>query len=188
MVDVKGAFLDGKFEDGSVIYMKVPRGFENFYPEDVVLKLKKCIYGLKQALMAFWQQLLLCTKSMKMVHSTADPCLYHQWDEGGLVLIVSWIDDNLIIGSKKAVEKAKKELMERFDCKDCGDLEEYVGCKIEWTENSLKFSQDVQIQSYSTKFELPPKIYKTPAQAGSVLVAGEKVEALSPVMQKKYCS
>jgi hypothetical protein len=41
-----------------------------------------------------------------------------------LVLILSWIDDNLIIGSKKAVEKAKKELMERFDCKDCGDFEE----------------------------------------------------------------
>jgi hypothetical protein len=32
-----------------------------------------------------------------------------------MVLIVSWVDDNLIIGSKKAVEKAKKMLMERSD-------------------------------------------------------------------------
>jgi hypothetical protein len=30
--------------------------------------------------------------------------------------------------------------------------------------------------------------YKTPAQAGSVLVAGKKVDALSLAMQKKYCS
>ncbi len=83
----------------------MPRGFEKFYPDDVVLKLKKCIYRLKQVAMAFWHQLLLCMKSMKMTQSTADPCLYHKWGEEGLVLIVSWIDDNLIIRSKKVVEK-----------------------------------------------------------------------------------
>jgi hypothetical protein len=62
-----------------------------------------------------------------------------------LVLIVSWIDDNLFIESKKAVEKAKEELMERFGCKECGDLDEYMGCKIEWTENSLKFTPPILI-------------------------------------------
>ncbi len=91
-----------------MIYMKVPCGFEKLYPDNVVLKLKKCIYGLKQALMAFWQQLLLCMKSMEMVRSTADPCLYHQWGGDGLVLIASWIDANLIIGSQKALRRPRK--------------------------------------------------------------------------------
>jgi hypothetical protein len=77
IVDVKCAFLHGEFKDGEVIYIKVPHGFEKFYPDDVVLKLK--IYGLKQAAMAFWRQLLLCMKSMGMMQSTADPCLYHKW-------------------------------------------------------------------------------------------------------------
>jgi hypothetical protein len=77
IVDVKGAFLHGEFEDCEVIYMKVPCGFEKFYPDDVVLKLNKCIYGFKQAAMAFWRQLLLCMKSMGMTQSSADPCLYH---------------------------------------------------------------------------------------------------------------
>jgi hypothetical protein len=36
IVDVKGKFLHGEFQDGNVIYMKVP-----IYPDDVVLKLKK---------------------------------------------------------------------------------------------------------------------------------------------------
>ncbi len=121
-MDVKGAFLNEEFKDSKVIYMKVSHGFEKFYTEDVVLKLKKCNYGLKQAAMAFWQQLLLCMKSMEMVHSTVDPCLYHQWGEDELVLIVSWIDDNLIIGSKKAVEKAKKELMESLTVKTVATL------------------------------------------------------------------
>jgi hypothetical protein len=41
IVDMKGMFLHGEFEDGEVIYMKVPRGFEKLYPDDMVLKLKK---------------------------------------------------------------------------------------------------------------------------------------------------
>ncbi len=44
---------------------------------------------------------------------------------------MSWIDNDLIIGPKKAVEKTKKDLMKRFDYKDCGDIKEYVECKIE---------------------------------------------------------
>jgi hypothetical protein len=79
IVDVKGTFLHGEFEDVEVIYMKVPHGFEKFYPNDMVLKLKKYIYGLKKATMAFWRQLLLCMKSMGMTQSTADFCLYHKW-------------------------------------------------------------------------------------------------------------
>ncbi len=130
VVDIKGAFLHGDFEDDKVIYMKVPHGFEKFCLDDVVLKLKKCIYGLNQAAMAFWCQLLLCMKSMEMMRSTADPCLYHKYGEEGLVIIVSWIDNNLIIGSMIAVEKTKEDIMERFDCKDCGNIEEYMGCKI----------------------------------------------------------
>jgi hypothetical protein len=53
------------------------------------------------------------------------------------------------------------------------------GCKIERTANFFKFIQPVLIQSYSDKFELPTKIYKTPAQVGFVLVAGKKAKALS---------
>jgi hypothetical protein len=44
------------------------------------------------------------------------------------------------------------------------------------------------MQSYNDKFELPKRSYKTPALAGSVLVAGKNKEALSPAMQKKYRS
>ncbi len=53
IMNVKGTFLHGEFEDGKIIYMKVPHGFEKFYLDDVVLKLKKCIYRLKQIAMAF---------------------------------------------------------------------------------------------------------------------------------------
>jgi hypothetical protein len=78
--------------------------------------------------------------------------------------------------------------MERFDFKDCGDIKEYMGCKIVRTKKILKFTQPVLIQSYNDKFELPKKSYGMPASGGLVFVAGKKEEALSPAMQKKYCS
>jgi hypothetical protein len=54
VVDVKGArFLHGEFEDGEIIHMKVPQGFEEHFPEGSVLLLKKCLYGLNQAAKAF---------------------------------------------------------------------------------------------------------------------------------------
>jgi hypothetical protein len=65
-VDMKGALLHGEFKDSKVIYMKVLHGFEKSYPDDVLLKLKRCIYGLKQAAMASWHQLFLCMKNMWM--------------------------------------------------------------------------------------------------------------------------
>ncbi len=49
MVDVKWAFLHGEFEDSKKIHMKIPKGFEKYFPAESVLLLLKCLYGLKQA-------------------------------------------------------------------------------------------------------------------------------------------
>ena len=61
LIDVKGAFLHGDFEDNDEIYMEVPEGFEQHYdPKKFVLRLLQTIYGLKQAAFAFWKKLLMC--------------------------------------------------------------------------------------------------------------------------------
>jgi len=86
---------------------------------------------LKQVAMAFWKRLLICMRSMGFERSMSDPCLYYWWTEAnGLVIIILWIDDNLIVGSKTAVLEAKKYMMEHFKCDDCGEIEECVGCRI----------------------------------------------------------
>ena len=58
VVNFKGAFLHGTFEDGKVRYTKVPHNFEKHYKENEVLKLEKSIFRLKQAAMCFWHKLL----------------------------------------------------------------------------------------------------------------------------------
>ena len=75
VLDVKGAFLHGLFEDGEQIYMEVPEGFEKHYGAGFVLLLLRTIYGLKQSAYAFWKQLLMAFRSMEYKRSKADPCL-----------------------------------------------------------------------------------------------------------------
>jgi hypothetical protein len=44
VVDVKGAFLHGEFEDGEIIHMKVPQGFKKHFSERSVLLLKMSLW------------------------------------------------------------------------------------------------------------------------------------------------
>jgi hypothetical protein len=82
VADVKGAFGHGKVEDGEKIYIKIPLGFEEFYDNVTVLLLKKCLYGLQQAVIAFYRRLLAAATKIGLKHSSADPCLYYKWEGG----------------------------------------------------------------------------------------------------------
>ena len=79
--NVKGAFLNGTFSNNKTLYMKVPQGFKRFYPSNVVLLLKKTIYGLKQAAFEYWQALLKAIKSIGLACCCADPCVYFRWTQ-----------------------------------------------------------------------------------------------------------
>jgi len=127
-VDIRTAFLNGELDEE--VFIAVPEGLYDMYPGKC-FRLKKAIYGLKQAAKAFWRQLLQCVEDIGFTRSAADPCLYVKNDSRhGLILIVSWIDDLLIVGSVEAVHDTRKQLQERFDCEDIGALQEYIGCKI----------------------------------------------------------
>jgi hypothetical protein len=131
VVDVERAFLHGKFDIGEKIYIKIPLGFEEFYDNNTVLLLKKCLYGLKQAGMAFYRKLLAAASKIGLKQSSADPCLYYKWEWGRLVLMMSWINDNMIVGPSDLVLKLKSNLIEQFQCDNCGELTEYIRNKIE---------------------------------------------------------
>ena len=72
VVDVRSAFLHGKFDEGTRLYMEVPEGFKNFYRVGCLLLLLQTIYGLKQAAFAFWVKLLKALRDMKFDRSKVD--------------------------------------------------------------------------------------------------------------------
>jgi hypothetical protein len=185
VVNVKGAFFYGKFSNGEKIHIKIPLGFEEFYDKDKVLLLKKCLYGLKQAAMAFYRKLLAATSNIRLKCSSADPCLYYKWEGERVVIMISWINDNMIVGPFDLVMKLKKDLIKQFECDDCGELTEYIVNKIKCVgEDAIRLVQTVLTQSYEDEFELGKRCYNTPAQPGTVLMQPtEGKEVLSATNQ-----
>jgi Reverse transcriptase (RNA-dependent DNA polymerase) len=54
-VDVKTAFLYGKLDEE--LYMRQPEGFFVKGKENLVWRLNRAIYGLKQAALSWWKEL-----------------------------------------------------------------------------------------------------------------------------------
>ena len=189
LVDVKGAFLTGNFEDGEILYMEVPQGFEKHYPEGTVLLLNKTIYGLKQAAKQYWKEAVRCFISMGYKQSKADPCLYYKWVKEGIMIWLSWVDDFHAIGPNKRIVMAEKQaLFERFECDDVGDVVEYVGNKIDWINGGIRFTQPVLLDSFKDEFDLDTVKEKpvTPFPAGTVLVDGNGEGLIDKQGQSKY--
>ena len=106
-----------------------------------------------------------------------DPCLYYVLKDNQLVVTVSCVDNLLIMGGQNDVEQIKLDLKDAFVCKFEGELKEYVGNKIDFSQNNdrlgtMKFTQRVA-QKLEDEFKLPSGILpKTPAVAGQVLLKG----------------
>ena len=115
LLDVSGAFLNGRFGNGEEIYMRVPQGFERFYPTNVLLLLLRTIYGTKQGAIQYWRETQKAFKYLKYQRSGADPCLYFKRISGKLVLWLTWVDDCLILGEREMVLMEKEQFKTLFD-------------------------------------------------------------------------
>jgi len=105
----------------------------------------------------------------------------------GVVIWLTWIDDCLIAGDEKGVKTTKEQIKGRFDCDDVGLLNEYVRCKIEHDEKSIRFTQLVLLQSFEDECKCKAGKVMVPVEAGSLLVKkGKKDKALSKGEQTHY--
>jgi hypothetical protein len=106
--------------------------------------------------------------------STDAPCLYYSQTGLGLTIIITWINDNMIIGNQEVVKRTKKEFITDFEREDCGKMQEYVCNKINRLEDrGLKFTRDVSIQSFRDEYDVSDKKCITLITPGTVF---EKVK------------
>ena len=92
-------------------------------------------------------------RDMSLERSMVDPCLYYFWTDIGLVLIISWINDNMSIGTQEVVDRTKTKLMTYFECEDCGKMNNLTCLE----DGGLKFTQDVLDQSFKDEFDISDK-------------------------------
>lgn len=94
-LDINNVFLHGSLEED--IYMRQPHGFESSQHSTYICKLKKSIYGLKQAHRSWYTQLTTYLTSIGSVKSNSSSIIFH--NGGVTVYILLYVDDINIRGS-----------------------------------------------------------------------------------------
>jgi hypothetical protein len=105
--DIKTAFLNGDLEEE--IFMRQPCGFEAKGSEDLVCKLGKSIYGLKQSARMWNKKFDSVLIENNYQRSKIDNCLYMKSGSNGWSYILLYVDDFIVASSSdheiRAVEK-----------------------------------------------------------------------------------
>lgn len=117
--------------------MKQPPGFESSNKE-LVCRLKKSIYGLKQAAKTWNDTIHGMLTKHSFEQSKADPCLYSKNINSEWVYILIYVDD-ILVASKTlmTINKVKEMLSKEFDIKDLGVINQYLGIEVTKDENGL---------------------------------------------------
>jgi hypothetical protein len=98
--DVETAFLHGELNEK--IYMDCPHGMENDGEE--CLLLLKTIYGLVQAAARYNAKFCGVLISLGFERCPSDPCLFRRGSGDSLLIILSYVDDNLTVGKRSTID------------------------------------------------------------------------------------
>jgi hypothetical protein len=145
-LDVKSAFLTCDLDEE--VYLTPPLGYCT--GANVFLKLKKAIYGLKQALLAWYNRLKTFLIKIGFSVSVADPCVF--WREEDSTWIFAHVDD-LVIFSKHP-KMFVKQMSSEFQIKYMGSALFLLGMKLDCINGGLVLHEDQYIKRKLIEFNL----------------------------------
>ncbi|XP_031783902.1 uncharacterized protein LOC103317335 [Nasonia vitripennis] len=120
-LDVETAFLQGELEEQ--VYIQQPEGYVDPHHPDLVCRLKKAIYGLKQSGRVWNVKLGSILNEMGLQRCEYDPCLYHLQRSGAELKMAVFVDDLLVFASSRAlIQEVTAELRKRITLRDLGDI------------------------------------------------------------------
>ncbi|GJY79267.1 retrotransposon protein, putative, ty1-copia subclass [Tanacetum coccineum] len=128
-VDVKTTFLNGHLS--KEVYMTQPKGFINPKYPNHVCKLKRSIYGLKQASRQWNKRFDDEIKKLGFIQNRDEPCVYQKASGSYVTFLILYVDDILIMGNNiPMLQDVKSYLGKCFATKDLGEAAYILGIKI----------------------------------------------------------
>nr|GEW99784.1 retrotransposon protein, putative, Ty1-copia subclass [Tanacetum cinerariifolium] len=116
-MDVKTAFLNGYLNEE--VYMEQPKGFVNPKYLNRVCKLKRSIYGLKQASRQWNKRFDDEIKKFSFTQNRDEPCVYIKASWSNITFIILYVDDILLMGNSiPMLQSVKTYLGKCFTMKD----------------------------------------------------------------------
>src|SRR5882762_9274941 len=150
-MDVKSAFLNGDLDEE--IYMAQPEGFSLPGQESKVCRLRKAIYGLKQASRQWNKKFHGVLLDQGFTRTYSDSGVYVYCQQGGdslpshIPIVILYVDDvTILVSSLSTVISLKSTLSSSFDMTNLGETHSYLGLQI--TRDHSKCFLDIDQNSY----------------------------------------
>lgn len=137
-MDAVTAFLQGDLVEN--VYVEPPSVVK--VPEGHVLKLKKVLYGLKQASHVWNKKLNEALQKYGMKRSELDPCIYYRIEGKRMTFMALYVDDMLLFTNDDDFCKLfKSKLMNEFKMKFLGEAKRCLGMRINKTKEFISLDQ-----------------------------------------------
>ncbi|CAI7885631.1 unnamed protein product [Closterium sp. NIES-53] len=158
-IDVSNAFL---YADVDVeIYVEYPHTYPTNLPS--VCKLKKSLYGIKQA-PRLWQQHL--NKKLTEVgfrQLPHDPGMYRLDDKGSYALLVAYVDDILYVSSSTSLgDRIEAELKKSLDLTISTKVTQFLGLNVSRTSSAIHLTASKYAESLAKRFNISTDFVATP--------------------------
>ncbi|KAJ9554358.1 hypothetical protein OSB04_018403 [Centaurea solstitialis] len=167
-MDVKTAFLNGNIDE--TIYMTQPENLALGDSKSMVCRLKKSIYGLKQASRQWYLKFHQVITSFGYEVNLVEDCVYHKFSGSSVIFLILYVDDILIATNDLALlHDTKKFLAKHFEMKDLSDASFVLGIQIlrDRSRGILRLSQRSYIDKVLDRFGmLDSKSGHTPIAKG----------------------
>jgi hypothetical protein len=154
-MDVKTAFLNGHLLED--VYMVQPEGFVDPKYPSKVCKLKRSIYGLKQASRSWNLRFDEKIKEFGFIKNEDEPCVYKKGSGSAVTFLVLYVDDILLIGNDiPTLQGIKSWLGKCFSMKDLGEAAYILGIKIyrDRSRRLIGLSQSTYIDKILKRFKM----------------------------------
>jgi hypothetical protein len=128
-MDVHNAFLHGDLSE--TVFMFQPPGFKDSSKPHHVCRLKKAIYDLKQAPIAWFTAFTAAITQLNFLQSKADPSLFIYSTKAHKYYLLVYVDDLVITGNNPTfIDTVIRHLSNRFHLKNLGNLYFFLGVEV----------------------------------------------------------
>nr|KYP56102.1 Retrovirus-related Pol polyprotein from transposon TNT 1-94 [Cajanus cajan] len=123
----------------------------------MVCKLKKSIYGLKQASRQWYHKFHQVISSYGFEANIVDDCVYHKFSGSKYIFLVLYDDDILLASNNIGLlHETKRFLTKNFEMKDLGEASFVLGIKIlrDHSHGIIRLSQENYIDKVLYRFDM----------------------------------
>lgn len=161
-LDINNALLHGDINED--VYMQIPEGLNQ--PSHMIYKLKKSLYGLKQASHQWFSKLTHSLLSQGFVQSKLDYSPFTHKHSSFITIVVVYVDDIIITGNNPyLISQPKQHSHTTFSIKDLGRLTYFLGLEASYSDNGIVLTQcnfDHDLLRDSPFYDLKPHVTPLP--------------------------